>query len=385
MGTIRSLALFAAGWLLGSWLMPLPTPWLAGERAGAEAQDDATPSAERLDTRPDAGGVATPGPWTPDPPPVRREPSASTNSAPEARPVTPIGLATIEAWAEAGQVQRAVQALSTYLAENPFEARAWWLQARLDVAQGKRRAALATLLELLSAFPEPQIPAAARPLALDLAHDRVRGLHDDGNERALLELLQRLTQLWPEEPEFHYRLARLLLARGQHAEAAAHLAHARQDPRWAERARALTAELDQRRDRLADNAREIPLRRTGEHLIVDVRVAGGATIALLLDTGASLTVLTPFAAAQSGLAPLPGQGLHLETAGGPVTASLLPPSSIALGDLTVHGVRAGQLDLRLPPGVDGLLGMDVLGEFTFGIDRERRLLRLAPRPAHGGA
>jgi hypothetical protein len=46
----------------------------------------------------------------------------------------------------------------------------------------------------------------------------------------------------------------------------------------------------------------------------------------------------------------------------------------------LNDAQIAVLDFKMPEGVDGLLGMNVLEHFRFHIDQEKQLLYLADRP-----
>lgn len=122
------------------------------------------------------------------------------------------------------------------------------------------------------------------------------------------------------------------------------------------------------------------------------RAAGGDTpvltftaaehpLRLLLDTGATMTMLLPAAAARLGLRPLAEAETGVTLAGGGLACAKLLPRRVELPPLRLAGPSQGDGELRLegaealvlpvaalPAGVDGVLGVPSLRQLPFAID-----------------
>ena len=120
----------------------------------------------------------------------------------------------------------------------------------------------------------------------------------------------------------------------------------------------------------------IPLVRNGSHYLVDARL-GSQPARLLIDTGASLTMLTPDTLQRSGSgARATGRTGLFNTANGRVSAPIYRLDALSVGDWRVSDLDVGVLELG-DPGIDGLLGMNFLRHFQFFIDQNEALLRLS--------
>src|SRR5207245_2708529 len=106
-------------------------------------------------------------------------------------------------------------------------------------------------------------------------------------------------------------------------------------------------------------------------LLVPV-VINGRPMTLQLDTGASTTTITPAARARLGLEnSIPGRG---HGAGGPLEhVELVLLYTTEVCDHLVRHLPAAVVEIE---HADGVLGMDVLGEYTTEIDLAQRSLRL---------
>lgn len=103
----------------------------------------------------------------------------------------------------------------------------------------------------------------------------------------------------------------------------------------------------------------------------------GVPLLLLLDTGAERTVIAPAALARAGVDPEGGRPVELlgVTGGAAAREVVVPELDVAgarLGPLTVvaHDVGVG--------GADGLLGRDVLAQFTLTVDAAAGRATLVP-------
>jgi predicted aspartyl protease len=53
--------------------------------------------------------------------------------------------------------------------------------------------------------------------------------------------------------------------------------------------------------------------------------------------------------------------------------------SIQLGEIKIPDLEIAVLDFELSDGLDGLLGMNVLRNYRFEIDQDKKLLYMSPR------
>jgi predicted aspartyl protease len=112
-------------------------------------------------------------------------------------------------------------------------------------------------------------------------------------------------------------------------------------------------------------------------ILVSVRIDGGGTVTLILDTGAERTLVAPAALARLGI-PLPNTyDVTIQGVTGAARADLVWVQSLEVG-----GSRAGPLaivahDAEIA-GADGLLGRDFLSLFSVTIDTGASVVTLQP-------
>jgi len=215
---------------------------------------------------------------------------------------------------------------------------------------------------------------------------QVHALQSAGDHGGLLELYQHLTQLEPGYARYFIGLADAQLALDDSEAAFRSLQLVAQDPEVGDQARARLEQLSLKQAPAGDSegtaalsrVMGVPLHRHGNHFLVDARLDGGGRVRLLIDTGASMTILTPGALARSaGAVAASGRSGLFSTANGTVRAPIHTLDALSVGDWQVSRLDIGVLELDDSPHIDGLLGMNFLRHFQFFIDQNDALLRLS--------
>ena len=235
---------------------------------------------------------------------------------------------------------------------------------------------------------------AYRPAMLQRIDRRIRSivaklastLNSNNDQNALLVLYQHLTQQEPDHAPWFIGLAAAQLALDDKEAARRSLLLVSQDPDVGAQAQVMLSELTialagthntEPQDSVTEFA-GIPLHRSGNHFIVDARPARDRNIRLLIDTGASMTMLTPDVFEQRGIRyQNTGRSGVFNTANGPVRAPVYVLDSLSVGDWQVNQLEVGVLALHEGAKIDGLLGMNFLQHFQFFIDQNEALLRLS--------
>ncbi|MGH7782922.1 MAG: retropepsin-like aspartic protease family protein, partial [Candidatus Binatia bacterium] len=123
-------------------------------------------------------------------------------------------------------------------------------------------------------------------------------------------------------------------------------------------------------------------------IIVPVQFAGRAAIVsavlnrtlgakLILDTGATSTVISRRVANLLSMRPT-GTAMG-QTVGGMITAPIARLASLKVGAAEIAELSVIVHDFARDARIDGLLGMDFLGQYHVGLDSQRHLLVLSPR------
>lgn len=222
-----------------------------------------------------------------------------------------------------------------------------------------------------------------RSTARDLATTHQQ--HDDYS--GMLDLYQYLTQMEPDHARYYIGLAKAQLALDNPAAARQSLQLVLQDAEAGPAARSLLDQLppetssgrDESRQEEAASVSRIPLHRRGHQYLVDSSFDGNRSVRLLIDTGASMTIITPSIIDRySQSIRSTGRNGMFSTANGPVSAPIYRLDALTVGQWQVRDLEVGVLPLGSQKGFDGLLGMNFLKHFQFFIDQDEGVLNLSP-------
>jgi hypothetical protein len=124
-------------------------------------------------------------------------------------------------------------------------------------------------------------------------------------------------------------------------------------------------------------ATAIPVKVSGSKVIVSVNFNNSTAANLLLDTGASRTMISSRIAKILRLQSMgSGQGYGI---GGVVTVSTARVDSVKLGEMERQNLLVMIHDFSRDPSYEGLLGFDFLSHFHMSLDLQKSLLVLTPR------
>jgi predicted aspartyl protease len=121
----------------------------------------------------------------------------------------------------------------------------------------------------------------------------------------------------------------------------------------------------------------VPVHMTGTAVIVPVTLNRRVQTHMILDTGASLTVLSRQVAAQLNLQA--GSYTTILTANGVIRVPLAHLNSLHVSDAAATDLTVAIHDFSPNPHIGGLLGLDYLSRFHTSLDSRRNRLTLAPR------
>lgn len=225
------------------------------------------------------------------------------------------------------------------------------------------------LAESLAADERSNMVAKAEQLALVAVDEFI----EQAQWLQALEYLDELLWREPENSAFLVKLIQVHLHQKNLDQAELHLARLQQLPN----SQRLVDELKDNIQQIQQpDATQMVLRKYNKHLLVPIR-ADASDLQLLLDTGASLSVIN-----RQSLSLLPGatyvRATRMNTAGGQVLAEIYRVEQVTLGPYELRDVEFAVLDLT-GLAADGLLGMNVLRQFTFAIDSDAGTLDLAPK------
>ena len=189
----------------------------------------------------------------------------------------------------------------------------------------------------------------------------------------------------PREPLFRYHLAVALTRLGRYPEAAENYEAALRlapDPALAASARQglreLAAARTPRRPPAEPDETSFPLEAVGGGWVTKVKLNGVRTARFLVDTGASVTVISPDLAAELRIRPDPdSRAVTFKTVGGLTSGRLVRIPSLRVGEVEAADVVAAVIDVGAM--YDGILGNSFLARYTVQLDPRRAVMILRPR------
>lgn len=218
--------------------------------------------------------------------------------------------------------------------------------------------------------------AVASPADYHIRAQRAMQAHD------YLEAMQLWSQaaaLQPAEPTFHYYRGLALLRLGLKLSALDAFQVALLLEPSPPLARLVLQDMARLQQPAMITALEttVPLEHGLGVWIARVVLNGSRTGRFLVDTGSSVTVLSPTLAADLGIAGGPdGTPVELQTLGGRTAGTPATVGSLRVGTLEL---RDAPVVLHDPgPGLDGILGNTFLSRYQVTVDADRRQLHLRP-------
>ncbi len=196
-------------------------------------------------------------------------------------------------------------------------------------------------------------------------------------------LYERLTLELPEYAEYYLKLALLRIRMGNETDAFLPLAQIENHSQYGAQARKLLVQLEESQIVTASLVDEIPLSIRGGQYAVEATIdpdrnGRGATIRLLVDTGAAITAIDAAVLSRLGYN-LEERSEYFATANGVVEAPVVTLGALTLGESTVNRLTIGALNLDSQTNIDGLLGMNFLRHFEFRLNQDSRKLELQRR------
>ena len=199
------------------------------------------------------------------------------------------------------------------------------------------------------------------------------------NYTGLAGLYRLLTERQPDHAPYYLRLAQAQLAANDSQSALTALRYIQYDSDLGSRARELISAIEESWGKSSSEGKYhvVPLISSGNHFFVTAQI-NGYSAKLMLDTGASITVIKSDMARLASININHSKTVVLNTANGPVRAETADVNQLRLGEILASNIKIVVLDLEELSDADGLLGMDFLSRYRFTIDRDRSALLLTP-------
>lgn len=289
----------------------------------------------------------------------------------------------LEDWLSEHQEDRSIPILERFIHHYYQDEKLLTRLANSYEQQGKLEAAINALLDLKSFTISPEKLSSQS----ERIHNLSRTLYNQQLKvdqlHQILEVFQRLLSAEADYGFYRYALSQIYLAVGDNSSAIRELEILQTSSEFGRQAGQLLASLLpppplEEPEELPGGT--VPLTSRDGHFIVNVSAGNRENVRLMIDTGASLTTLPSDLLSRLRRKKLAARVGHtqLKTAGGYQFAPIYQVKELHIGNFIVRDLQVAALDLY-DLGSEGLLGMDVLGQFRFQLDQDRNTLTLQQR------
>ena len=288
-------------------------------------------------------------------------------------------LSGAEQWLLNEKIEQVKQFTEAWLREYPYDKSLRYLQAQWQIVLGQIDSALETLYALMNELPAIEQGEYARQIS-GIVDNEIKQLSEQQAWQPLIRFIERLLWHEPQHPPYILMLAKAHIELQQYSQAKALLFSLQYNEYYAAQVQSLLDVIT-----LSDlQAVSIALDQQREHYLVSGLVDNNKAIRLMIDTGASISVMSSqyFNRIKGALAPTFVRNAKINTAGGVVDASIYQFSSFAIKGYRISNMQFVIMDLEnsgSKTNGDGLLGMNFLKAFNFQIDQQNSQLLLEPR------
>ncbi len=292
----------------------------------------------------------------------------------------------LEQWQRNGENEKSLQALERFTQHYYQDTTLLKMRVDILISLGEIHHALEVCMMSESLTQQVSSAAFFKKTTQHLARQLISRHKKSNSLASLLTLFQRLVHRFPYYSPYRYNLAEIYLAANLDNEAARELEQLTDDPVYGKTATALLADLtvatmEDSDESQALPAGAVPLTPSGAHFMANVNIGGKITIALLIDTGATLTTLPPALLQELKRLKLAARSGHtqLKTANGLRFAPIYTLKTLQIGTFVLNNLEVAELAMDSSGSAQGLLGMNILNHFMFQIDQDREALMLIPR------
>jgi clan AA aspartic protease (TIGR02281 family) len=283
----------------------------------------------------------------------------------------------IKHWLNNDELENAKLLLQALLHYQPYAPEFLELEAyRLELV-GQFNEAIELYYILLSNILEPEETIRVEVLLHASIQQYLDILTLEHKNDEFIELLERAIYEEPEHYPYQLTLARKLAELTDFNRAKEILSEIVDLPQIGLAA----SELLEKINKLEQGKQAIPLEQVGSHYIVAGQFGQQADISLMIDTGATLSVMTQqhFDHLSSWQYPTFVRRSEFNTAGGLIDAPIYRFDKFSIGGYIVENMEFAVIDLVDFSSSNGLLGMNFLQHFVFQLDQQSKTLFLQYR------
>ena len=275
------------------------------------------------------------------------------------------------------QYQLVAESLDAYLAYSPDDLDFLFLFVELHIAKQQILMAIKSAFDLQYHTQDFNLQNQSNEYANQLVRQEISRLLQNGLWFELANFSSEVLVITPQSSEALWALAQAQFHQGEYQLARESVDSLLIEPNYQVKAHELVKLIEMALQQPA----MIPLVRQGVHFVVEGVINNHDKVNLLIDTGASISVLSQefFDNLASTRQLNYISDIVLMTAGGEISSSIYQVEHFEL-----HGYRVDNFKFAVNPYMtsnnDGLLGMNFLRLFDFHIDQTNSLLSLSNKP-----
>ena len=233
--------------------------------------------------------------------------------------------------------------------------------------------AIIIISEVLDTSLQEEIPTLEINL-INTMQQYIRLIKKSNNIDELIYFIKSQIDYGLNIPFFSITLAKEYILLKQNTPAIKLLKEIEFDEKYGEEAKMLLDDIQNGTTNSKEYTYQLPLTKTGAHFTVEV-IAEDTPLTLLLDTGASLTMVNEEKIASFTIL---NDHLTLQTAGGDISAQLHVAETFKMGNIELKDFKITTSSFKQEKA-DGLLGMNFFKLFKFKIDQEAAILYLSKK------
>jgi len=239
---------------------------------------------------------------------------------------------------------------------------------------------ISTLIELNHWSQYPSEFQEINALINEIVNLNIKMLNDRRDLSSLEAFYNYLVDTFPSNYQYRWEYAKFSQQQQNYDQALFLLDELRYVPEYSEQVDQLTENISFHLANSSHKFDSVELSKFGESYFVKAILNDQEPVRLLIDTGASMTIISPELAYSLGfLEGEPEKILRFQTANGEVSAPVIRLNSLSVGDFSVDELAVGILSVSNNPRIHGLLGMNFLKHYKFFIDQQNMILELTPR------
>jgi len=255
--------------------------------------------------------------------------------------------------------------------------KALYLQSKILFQNGYFQKSILTLRQLKNFYLETQFEDKVNYTLNEFSTFYIQKLQKNQEHEKLIKFLNTLLNQDSNNPKYIFMLAKLYFDLNSLDKAKELLQQISYDETYKNQVQQLLTLINKKIELSQKFSQTIALEKVGTHFLIKAVLNEEVAVKLLLDTGASMTVINDSIINKIEHT-ITNDKIRMNTAGGIVSAKIVRIDSFLMEEVLSTNIEVISSPLK-DNIFDGLLGMSFLKQFDFYIDQENSTLYLNPK------